>query len=192
MNKWKVAFFTLLILIVLFIIGIYLWATSPSEEVSAPTMENSQKETDSVLLVETTTKDFEKVVNKLLKEELDTNSLPFQLNVTSQIELISELQIFGITVPISMYFDPEVKEDGNIRLKQTAVNVGKFNLPSETVLKLMNDSIPLPKWMIVRPNSNEIDIDLSQIKIMGGAKVRAKQFDLEKDKVILEVIVTNE
>lgn len=188
MNKWKVAFFLLLFLIIISIVGLFVWATSPSEDLSVPSENHIQTETDSIVQVELTAKDFEKIVNKMLKEELDA----FQLKVTTQVELLSELQVFGITVPISMYFDPEVKEDGNIQLKQTSVNVGKLNLPPETVLKIMNDSIDFPNWISIRPDSNVIDIDLTKVKLLDGLMVKAKEIDLEQNQILLEIILSDD
>lgn len=187
MNKWKVAFFLLLFTIISIIVGFFIWATSPSEELSVP-KESIQTTDDSVLQVELTAKDFEKVINKLLNKEKDV----FELNVSSnQLELSSELQMFGITVPIALYFEPQVTEDGNIQLKQTAANIGKLNLPSETVLKIMNDSIEMPNWVMIRPELNTIDVDLSKAKIMDGVIVKAKEINLEQDRVVLEIILSD-
>lgn len=187
MNKWKVAFFALLLIVLSSIVGIFLWATSPSEDLSIPNESKIQTETDHTLQVELSAQDFEKVINKLLENEFDS----FQLNVTTHVELLSELKVFGITVPIALYFDPEVI-DGNIQLKQTAANVGKFNLPSETVLKIMKDSIEFPNWIVIRPDLNVIDIDLSKVELMDGTKVKAKEIDLAQDKVVLEIILSND
>lgn len=187
MNKWKVAFFLLLFTIITIIVGFFIWATSPSEELSVP-KKSIQTESDSVLQVELTAKDFEKVINKLLNKEMNA----FELNVSNQVKLLSELQMFGITVPIALYFEPHVTEEGNIQLKQTAANIGKLNLPSETVLKIMNDSIEMPNWIIIRPELNTIEIDLSKAKLMDGVQLRAKEINLEQDKVVLEIILLDD
>lgn len=186
MNKWKVAFFLLSGVIIFSIIVIFYWATSPSDDVAIP---ESQEMKGNVLVVETTAKEFESIARQYLGDALNKGGqLPVEIKVNDQIQLFSELIAFNVTVPIVMNFEPIVS-DGNIRLKQTAVNVGKLNIPPTTVLKLMKDSIKLPSWMMVRPNEEEIYVDLSRINIASGSRVRAKEIDLKNDKIILEIIV---
>ncbi|MEO4054852.1 YpmS family protein [Solibacillus sp. CAU 1738] len=185
MNKWKVAFFTLAGAIVFAVILVIYLATSPADDVAIP---EPQKITGNVLVVETTTKEFESIAKQYLSDALNMAKLPVEIKVNDQIQLSSELIAFNVTVPIVMDFEPIVS-NGNIRLKQTAVNVGKLNIPPTTVLKLMKDSIELPSWMMVRPNEEEIYVDLSRINIASGSRVRAKEIDLKNDKILLEIII---
>ncbi|RHW37579.1 DUF2140 family protein [Lysinibacillus yapensis] len=192
MNFWKVAFFTLMGAIILGFVGIYYWATSPTDEGSVSTQNITAKPSDSVLLVETTADDFEQIAMKYLKKELQNSQLPIDFSVDESIGLSSELTVFGVTVPFSMQFDPQVTEEGNIILKQTSVNVGKLNLPPMTVLKLMDEAVQFPEWIIVRPNEEELFVDLSKFPIMSGAHVKAKEIDLQNNRILLEVIIPNE
>lgn len=185
MNKWKVAFFMLSGVIIFSIIVIGYLATSPIEDVAIP---EQQEINGNVLVVETTAKEFESIAKQYLGDALNNGELPVNLQVNEQIQLFSELVAFNITVPIVMNFEPIVS-NGNIRLKQTAVNVGKIKISPTTVLKIMKDSIDFPNWMIVRPNEEEIYVDLSRINIASGSRVRAKEIDLKNDKIILEIVV---
>ncbi|PYF04699.1 YpmS family protein [Ureibacillus chungkukjangi] len=192
MNKWKVAFFILTGAIILFITIIFYLATSPSEDVQINSKGVTVSPTDSVLLVEATADDIEKMAMNYLQKELANSPLPIDIVVDKSINLNSELTAFGVTVPFSMKFNPVVTEEGNIQLKQDSVNVGKVNIQPSTVLKLMNDAVAFPDWIIVRPNEEEVYVDLTDIKVMNGARVRAKEVDLENNRVLLEVIVPNE
>ena len=192
MNKWKVAFFILTGAIIISITGLFYWATSPAEDVQIDKKAATVNPTDSVLLVEATADDIEKIAMKYLQKELANSPLPLDFVINESIKLNSELTAFGVTVPFSMEFDPVVTEEGNIQLKQNSVNVGRINLEPITVLKLMNDAVSFPEWIVVRPNEEEIYVDLSDIKVMNGAKVRAKEIDLENNRILLEVIVPNE
>lgn len=191
-NKWKVAFFILIGAIILFITVLFYWATSPSEDVQINQQSVTVNPTDSVLLVEATADDIEKIAMRYIQKELENSPLPIDIVVDKSIQLKSELTAFGVTVPFSMEFDPLVTEEGNIQLKQKSVNVGRINLEPITVLKLMDDSVSFPEWIVVRPNEEEIYVDLSDIKVMSGAQVRAKEIDLSNNRILLEVIVPNE
>ncbi|MDI7741852.1 YpmS family protein [Lysinibacillus fusiformis] len=192
MNKWKVAFFALTGVIILFFTLLFYWATSPSEDVQIEKKSATVNPSDSVLLVEATADDIEKIALKYLQKELANSPLPLDFVINESIKLNSELTAFGVTVPFSMEFDPIVTEEGNIQLKQNSVNVGRINLEPITVLKLMNDAVSFPEWIVVRPNEEEIYVDLSDIEVMNGARVRAKEIDLENNRILLEVIVPNE
>ncbi|MEC1177004.1 YpmS family protein [Metasolibacillus meyeri] len=189
MNKWKVAFFLLAGTVLFTLVFIVYLATSKVDEQAIPEVQSA---TGHVLTVQTTAKEFEAIAKKYMgKGPLGKSPIPVEMEVNEQVQLFSELIVFGITVPISMDFEPIVS-DGNIRLKQTEVNVGKLNIPPSTVLKLMKDAIEFPDWMIVRPNEEEIYVDLSRINIASGSRVRAKEIDLPNDKILLEIIIPAE
>ena len=188
LNKWKIAFFTLAGAIILVIALLVYLVTVPAEEVEI--LSPKQME-GNVITVQTTAKEFEAITKQYLSNVLDKSPLPVEIEMEEQIRLVSTLTIFSVDVPITMDFEPIV-EEGNIVLKQTSVNVGKLNIPPQTVLKLMKDSIEFPSWITVNPNDEEIYVDLSRINIASGSRVRAKEIDLRNDHIVLEVIVPSE
>lgn len=54
---------------------------------------------------------------------------------------------------------------------------------------MLRDSVKLPEWMIVRAKEEEIFIDLSDLPISGDLQVKAKEFNLEKDEILLEIMI---
>lgn len=185
MNKWKFAFFALAALVVMTVGTLMYFLLAPIEQA---VVEEPVDAAGNVLVVETTAKEFEAIAKQYLGDAMNKSPLPVELEVESDIKISSELTIFSVDVPIQMHFDPVV-EEGNIVLKQTAVHVGKLNIPPQTVLKLMNDAIPFPNWITVLPNDEEIYVDLSRINIAAGSRVRAKEIDLANDRILLEIIV---
>lgn len=191
MNIWKVSFFLLVFLIIISVAGIVVWAIPLGEDKPIPSRVTEQPKQASVLTVETTVDDFERLALNYFEKELKNSKLPVDITVNEQIEMVSDLVVFGLNVPIAMKFDPIVNEDGNIILKQTEVNVGRLNIPPSTVLNLLDDAVNFPSWIVVRPKAEEIFVDLSNITI-SGSKVRAKEIDLENNRIQLEVTVPNE
>ena len=188
MNKWKIAFFLLLVVIIGSISAFIYWITAPADYVEEP-VESEAFTSGHVLTVNATKEDFEGIANSFIQKAMDGKPLPLQLEVDDQIVLTSELTIFSLTLPVKMNFDPYVEENGNIRLEQSSVEVGELQIPPETVLKLLRDSIDLPPWMIVKPQDEEVLLQLTSIPIASGVNVRAKELDLEVDKIILEIVV---
>jgi len=188
LNKWKIAFFTLAGTIIVVVALLMYLVTIPAEEVE---IAEPAKTEGNIITVQTTAQEFEAITKQYLSNVLDKSPLPVEIEVKEQIQLFSTLTIFSVDVPIIMNFEPIV-EDGNIVLKQTSVNVGKLNIPPQTVLKLMKDSIEFPSWITVNPNDEEIYVDLSRINIASGSRVRAKEIDLRNDHIVLEVIVPSD
>ncbi|WP_019414356.1 YpmS family protein [Paenisporosarcina sp. TG20] len=189
MNLWKVAFFILIALIVTAIIIFVSWISSPLEKTIIPEPQITSQ--GSVLTLKTTKEDFEGIANSYLMDAMKTQTLPITISIEDQILLLTELTIFSINLPITMKFDPIVEPNGNLRLVQTGVEVGRLEIPPESVLKLLKDSVPLPPWMIVRPDEQDVYIDLSSLPMQSNVKVKAKEFNLKQDEITLEILVPN-
>ena len=161
MNKWKIAFFLLATAVVVTVAAIGYLVFAPVDQAA---IEEPLDAKGNVLVVETTAKEFEAIAKKYLGDAMNKSPLPVELEVAEDIRVSSELTVFAVDVPIQMHFDPIV-ENGNIVMKQTAVHVGKLNIPPQTVLKLLNDAIEFPNWITVQPNDEKIYVDLSRINI---------------------------
>lgn len=193
MNKWKVAFFALAGTVLFAILLVVFLATRPVDGVDVAKSSAGESESKgNVLVVQTTTKELESISKKYLKDAAKGSPLPLDFTIGDDIQLRSTLTVFYTEIPISMNFDPIVDDKGNIILKQTGMNVGLLNIPPETTMKIMRDSVEFPSWITVNPNKAEIYIDLSRINIASGSRVRAKELDLPKDKILLEIIVPGE
>lgn len=192
MNKWKSAFFALAGTILFAILLVVYLATKPVEDINLTKSSESDATEGNVLLVQTTTKEFESISKKFLKDAAKGSPLPIDFTVGEDIQLKSKLMVFYTEIPITMDFEPIVDETGNIILKQTGMNVGLLNIPPETTMKIMRDTVDFPTWITVNPNKAEIYVDLSRLNIASGSRVRAKELDLPNDKILLEIIVPSE
>ncbi|MFJ5563609.1 YpmS family protein [Lysinibacillus xylanilyticus] len=191
MNKWKFAFFALAGTVLFAILLVVFLATRPVDGVNfAESSKDESEVKGNVLVVQTTTKELESISKKYLKDA--GSPLPLDFTIGDDIKLSSTLKVFYTEIPISMNFDPIVDEKGNIILKQTGMNVGLLNIPPETTMKIMRDTVDFPSWITINPNKAEIYIDLSRINIASGSRIKAKELDLPKDKILLELIVPGE
>ncbi len=193
MNKWKVAFFALAVTVLFAILLVVFLATRPVDGVDVAKSSAGESESKgNVLVVQTTTKELESISKKYLRDAAKGSPLPLDFTIGDDIQLRSTLTVFYTEIPISMNFEPIVDDKGNIILKQTGMNVGLLNIPPETTMKIMRDSVEFPSWITVNPNKAEIYIDLSRVNIASGSRVRAKELDLPNDKILLEIIVPGE
>ncbi|MFB7157244.1 YpmS family protein [Lysinibacillus sp. NPDC056232] len=191
MNKWKFAFFALAGTLLFAILLVVFLATRPVDGVNLAESSKAESEVKgNVLVVQTTRKELESISKKYLKDA--GSPLPLDFTIGDDIQLKSTLKVFYTEIDISMNFDPIVDEKGNIILKQTGMNVGLLNIPPETTMKIMRDTVDFPSWISINPNKAEIYIDLSRINIASGSRIKAKEVDLPKDKILLEIIVPGE
>ncbi len=189
MNKWKIGFFLLAGLIAAGISAVIVFVSSSNESVPLPEM-NVLNVTDNVLTVNATRENLEGIANTYIRKAMKDRPLPVTMKVSDEVLLFSEMTIFSYTVPVIMHFDPIVREDGNLILKLSKIEIGILdNVPPSTVLKVLKDSVKLPAWMTVRPKEEEIFFNLSEIPVPGNLKVRAKTFNLVEDEIILELII---
>jgi len=189
MNRWKIAFFFLIALIITVFVGFIFWISSPSDK--TPIREAKISSDGNVLTLRTTKEDFEGIANSYIIDAMTGKPLPLKIIVEDQILLSTELTIFSTKLPVIMKFDPIVEPNGNLRLVQTGVEIGNLGLPPESVLKVMEDAVALPEWMIVRPDEEDVYIDLSRIPMQSDVEVRAKEVNLKQDEIILEVLIPN-
>ena len=191
MNRWKIGFFLLAGLVAAALSAIIFLISSTPESVPLPEMEVVDA-SDNVLTVSATKENFESIANTYVRKMTKGGPLPLTIKVDDDVALFSELTVFSFTYPVIMHFDPVVREDGNLILKQSSMEIGVLNIQPSTVLKILKDSLKLPPWLIVRPKEEELFIDLSEISVSGNLKVRAKTFNLADDEIILEIIIPKE
>lgn len=188
MNRWKVSFFLLAGLIIAVIVYLFILIGATADSGPLPKAKENNH-TSHALTVSATKEDFEGIANTFLQRAMKKEPLPVTIQVEDDIMLSSELTVFSYTLPVTMHFNPVVQEDGNLLLKQSSLELGRLNLPPSTVLKVLRDSVKLPEWMIVRAKEEEIFIDLSDLPISGDLQVKAKEFNLEKDEILLEIMI---
>lgn len=190
MNKWKIGFFTLLALVVVTIatLGIMIFLGNTDMEKPTPKSNKGNR-----IEVTTTPTEFENMANTLIEDATDGSALQAYLVIDEDVKLKSNVTVLGVTVPVTLDFDPEIDKAGNLLLHQKNVTVGMLNLPAETALKLVKDSGQLPEWLTIQPSEKTAYIDLTSIEMpigsIGTASMEAKSFDLENKKIILDIII---
>lgn len=191
MNRWKLGFFLLAGLVAAAIAYVIFLIGSPGESDPLPKME-ALDTSDHVLTVEVSKKDFEGIANTYIGKAVKGEPLPITMVVGDDVVLLSEMTVFSIRLPVIMHFDPIVREDGNLILKLSSMEIGQLKIQPSTVLSILRDSVKLPPWMIVRPKEEEVFIDLTKVPVSGNLKLKAKTFNLAEDEIILEIIIPKE
>ena len=140
-------------------------------------------------MLQTTAPELEAIARYYLQDTLTQSPIPVDFSITDAVNLTSELDIFGVAIPVTMSFDPVVHEDGNISLEQQQMNIGNLSLPPQYVLKLIGQAVQFPDWVTVQSTDSSIYIDLSRLNIDAGTRVRAKKLDLAANEIQMELII---
>ncbi|MBS7345728.1 MAG: YpmS family protein [Caryophanon sp.] len=185
MNKWKVAFFTLFAAVIL-VLAVLVALLFSGERVQ---LQPAQQHSGNVVMLQTTGPELEAIARYYLQDTITQSPVPFDFSITDAVNLTSELEIFGVAIPVAMSFDPVVHEDGNISLEQQAMNIGNLSLPPQYVLKLIGQAVQFPDWVTVQSTDSSIYIDLSRLNIDSGTRVRAKKLDLVANEIQIELII---
>jgi uncharacterized protein YpmS len=187
MGKWRLAFFVLLILNVVAVIGFVLLVTTPSSDYRSYEAGTRPAVEGNSITVRTTKADFEGIANTYIRQAMANQPIPLTLTVDDDVSLSTQLTVFSVDLPILLKFDPYVQEDGNLLLEQKSVEVGMLDIPPESALKLLRDSVDLPEFMEVHPAEEEVLLRLTDIPLDDGISVRATAFNLEENDIRLEV-----
>lgn len=185
MNKWKIAFLTLLTAVILVLAGLVALLFSGERA----TIQHAQQHSGNVVMLQTTGPEFEAIARYYMQDTITQSPIPFDFSITDAVNLTSELEVFGVTIPVAMSFDPIVHEDGNISLEQKEMNIGNLSLPPQYVLKLIGEAVQFPDWITVQSSTSSIYVDLSRLNIDSGTRVRAKKLDLVEDEIQIELII---
>ncbi|RLQ92491.1 YpmS family protein [Planomicrobium sp. Y74] len=190
MKIWRTAFIVLLAVNILALIAFVFYVTIPAKDHISYEAEKRAFAEGNTLTVRTSKADFEGIANTYIQDAMKDQPIPLTLAVNDDVSLSTELQVFSMTLPILLKFEPYVQDDGNLLLEQKSVNVGMLDIPPESALKLLRDSVTLPEFMEVDPGSEEILLRLTDIPLDDGISVRAESFNLEEDDIRLRVTIT--
>jgi uncharacterized protein YpmS len=187
MKKWKWLFFSLLgvniIVLLYFAINIF-------QPMKDSFMTNNFKEQEYVeLSIHTNKEHLNKLVNHYIKKELGRKKLDYEIIFDEDVRLVGNIPVFDTEVGVNMSFTPKVQPNGDLLLKQKSISLGNVQLPVSFVLNLINEHYSIPRWVTIQPKEETIYVNLQQMRLKNGWKLKVKTFNLEKDQIIFKLFV---
>ncbi len=121
-------------------------------------------------------------------KEYQTEEFSYQLFVTSQqVVFEGSYQIFGVTIPLYIYFQPSKMEDGSILLRITEISVGSLSLPKAEVLAYLQKNYKLPAFVKIDSEQAQVQVQLTELKNKFGLYGKANTIDLYNDQFIVDI-----
>jgi uncharacterized protein YpmS len=188
MNSWKKLFIGLLILNIIIVIGVFFLVFLPTKDDEIALKDINQD--DYVQFhVQSNKSDLNQLINHYIEEQGLNKKIKYNVILTDQVELYGTMEVFTQEVELKLTFEPESLDNGDLILRQKTISIGHLQLPVPVVLKFIRDSYDFPAWVTIRPNEEEVYVNLHDLKLKSDTNVRVNTFDLKRDHIIFTLLV---
>ncbi|HEL2674218.1 TPA: YpmS family protein [Streptococcus suis] len=185
LNIWKWLFLAQLALLIG--CGIVLYTRIQTDREDLTKLVQTSTEDTKVGTFSTNREQLNQTLTNYLKE-YQTEEFSYQLFVTSQqVVFEGSYQIFGVTIPLYIYFQPSKMEDGSILLRITEILVGSLSLPKAEVLAYLQKNYKLPAFVKIDSEQAQVQVQLTELKNKFGLYGKANTIDLYNDQFIVDI-----
>ncbi|CYX72616.1 TPA: YpmS family protein [Streptococcus suis] len=185
LNIWKWLFLAQLALLIG--CGIVLYTRIQTDREDLTKLVQTSTEDTKVGTFSTNREQLNQTLTNYLKE-YQTEEFSYQLFVTSQqVVFEGSYQIFGVTIPLYIYFQPSKIEDGSILLRITEISVGSLSLPKAEVLAYLQKNYKLPAFVKIDSEQAQVQVQLTELKNKFGLYGKANTIDLYNDQFIVDI-----
>ncbi len=154
------------------------------------TVKQRSQQGDSVSFkVNSNKNDLNMLINHYLKKEVADSPIDYRVLLGDEVELYGTFPFFSEKLNMKLTFEPEALSNGDLVLKQRSISIGSLHLPVSYVLKFISENYKLPSGVDIRPNDQLVYINMNQLKIKSGIKVKVNKFDLKKDDIAFTLLV---
>lgn|SRR5690625_56549 len=188
-NKWKKLFFSLLIFNVIVLLTIVILIYWPVSTTKVQPIDQIDRNDSSEFIVRTTKENLNELVNAYIEKFQQGTKHKYHVVLEDDVHLQGELPVFSSTVPLSIHLEPLVQENGDIILKQKSISIGLLELPNKTIMEYIRKHLPMPEWVRVIPNNEEIYVAISEMKIKSNFHVSVENFNLEANHIAMKINV---
>jgi len=188
MNSWKKLFIALVILNIIVLVGVIFLIFLPTKDEEIALKDINQD--DYVQFhVQSNKADLNRLINHYIEEQGLNERIKYNVTLTDQVELYGTMKVFTQDVELKLTFEPESLDNGDLILRHKTISIGHLQLPVPVVLKFIRDSYDIPSWITIRPNDEEVYVNLHDLKLKSDTKVRVNTFDLKRDNILFTLLV---
>jgi uncharacterized protein YpmS len=186
-NRWKLAFFSLLICVIIIPV-IVLQILFPESNIH---FEKEKKLTNGgtpVFEIHTNKKQLNFLINdQLNKLKKGRDDVDYIVHLDDEISLKGYITFFQNQVEFEMIFEPVVQKNGDLLLKEKVIKLGLIHLPGDKILEFIEGSTDLPKWVKINADKESILLQLPLIEFRKNMYIKANKIDLKNDDIRFKV-----
>lgn len=185
LNIWKWLFLAQLALLIG--CGIVLYTRIQIDREDLTKLVQTSTEDTKVGTFSTNREQLNQTLTNYLKD-YQTEEFSYQLFVMSQqVVFEGSYQIFGVTIPLYIYFQPSKMEDGSILLRIIEISAGSLSLPKAEVLAYLQKNYKLPAFVKIDSEQAQVQVQLTELKNKFGLYGKANTIDLYNDQFIVDI-----
>lgn len=190
-NPWRLAFITLLAVVVGFIGLIMFRVTTPrmTYDASLPVNQTSDKPIFDINMkkdqVNTT-------INYFLEDAMKESGVDYSFVLENEAMIDGTFSLLGHETHFYLYFEPYVLNDGNVQLKAKSLSVGALNVPIPAMINYISSTTDLPSWIELDADQQLINLHLNQFKLDNGMSIKAKKINLIDDDISFSLYLPKE
>ncbi|WP_080872259.1 YpmS family protein [Oceanobacillus timonensis] len=191
-NKWKAGFLALLILngiILLVLLALIFWPVSNN---AFPPKSTIDEQESSEFYIQTTKQNLNNLINAYVEKLLEGSDHHYRILLEDDVHLMGELPVFSSTVPLSVRLEPIEQANGDLVLQQKSISVGLLELPNKKIMEYMDRFLPMPEWVTIDPDSQEIYVAVTDMDLEGNFDVAVQHMDLEANNITMKLVVPYE
>ncbi|HEM3642699.1 TPA: YpmS family protein [Streptococcus suis] len=185
LNIWKWLFLAQLALLIG--CGIVLYTRIQTDREDLTKFVQTSTEDTKVGTFSTNREQLNQTLTNYLKD-YQTEEFSYQLFITSQqVVFEGSYQIFGVTIPLYIYFQPSKMEDGSILLRIIEISAGSLSLPKAEVLAYLQKNYKLPAFVKIDSEQAQVQVQLTELNNKFGLYGKANTIDLYNDQFIVDI-----
>ncbi|AQP54724.1 hypothetical protein CBF34_04145 [Vagococcus penaei] len=185
-NPWKIAFLTLIAIIlgmVLFV-GTRVTTTRSNYDANAKTNQISKEPTFQVLLKKD---QINNILNFYLDDFMKKSGVDYSFALDNEAMLEGTFELLGHPTHFYLYFEPYVLTDGNVQLRAKNLSVGTLSIPISAMINYISHSVDFPDWVEVNADKQTITLHLDKFTLSNGMQIRADKINLIDDEISFSV-----
>src|SRR5690606_18542985 len=149
--------------------------------------EHQVTQDSSEFVIRTTKKNLNELINAYMYEYLKDSNHQYRVSLEEDVHIVGDIPVFSTTVPLSIRLEPIVQENGDVVLKQKSISLGLMELPNKKIMEYMNKYLPVPKWVTINPDDEEIYVAVTKMDIKSNFQVSVENMDLEGNNLAFKI-----
>jgi Uncharacterized protein conserved in bacteria len=183
MNRWKIAFFVLLAVLLGSLLFMFTRVTSHRESLPQDATSFVERQGEPVLTIRSNKQQINDLIAFSLSEYQKNSKVKYNFVLENEALLTGEFKILGFPVTFYLYFDPYVMDNGNVQLKAKSLSVGTLGVPIKEVMKMIQKNKALPEWVEINPKDETVMVRLDQFQMANGLFIKADKINLVDDEI---------
>ena len=190
-NKWKWFFWSLAVANIFVVIWVTLLVYLPTSHTNIPdSLPFQDKRAEFTVM--SSKENLNQIINSYLDDLSKDSPFNYSVSLREDIELRGTIVAFDKEIPITMKLTPEVQKNGDMILQLKSITLGRLFLPNNKVLDYIKDHYPMPEWIVVNPDKENVYVAITQMDPIYDIRVRAKSFNVKENRLAFQITVPHE